>query len=459
MHGAGAAVVGLVFVTTARIMRTSIRRGRELLVAGAIFLLVGPLHVHTVAGGPAGGAAVAVDPSSAPGCVMLDLARMTWTFLWLSLICVGGGLGVVPGAGAAGGGSPPLGHRARVPRRLHALPADAGARHARRRSSSAIAPTAFLGALLACTAMFLPVSILTAVIARHWETLRERPWALACERALAPIGIGLMAAGVYTLARSGIQDWATGALALLAAVVLYGPLAASHRAGAGGRLRGLARRALSGHIVPPAETREFRWYLGGVASWFTSFGIQIIVFPWLVAVVLKEPAQRVGIAQMVMMAPAIVFMLLGGAVADRADCRRLLLRYHLLAALPPLVLAGVVAAGALGYPALLAYGFAMGTLGAFVMPGARLAPDARGAPRAGARHRRHLGRPVHLPDVGHRRGGLGGADRRAGPPRGPGRHPRGRALLRSRAWRRRPPPRRTATTRAGSPRCETASAR
>ena len=48
MHGAGAAVVGLVFVTTARIMRTSIRRGAELFVAGAIFLLVGPLHVHTV---------------------------------------------------------------------------------------------------------------------------------------------------------------------------------------------------------------------------------------------------------------------------------------------------------------------------------------------------------------------------------------------------------------------------
>jgi predicted MFS family arabinose efflux permease len=32
------------------------------------------------------------------------------------------------------------------------------------------------------------------------------------------------------------------------------------------------------------------------------------------------------------------------------------------------VLAGVVAAGALGYPTLLAYGFAMGTLGAFVIP-------------------------------------------------------------------------------------------
>lgn len=54
--------------------------------------------------------------------------------------------------------------------------------------------------LLACTAMFLLVSILAAVIARHWETLRERRWALACERALAPIGIGLAAGLVGWLA-------------------------------------------------------------------------------------------------------------------------------------------------------------------------------------------------------------------------------------------------------------------
>ena len=67
------------------------------------------------------------------------------------------------------------------------------------------------------------------------------------------------------------------------------------------------------------EGYQFRWYLGGVASWFTGYGIQMLVFPWLVAVVLREPAQRVGIAQMAMLAPAIVFMLLGGAVADRAD--------------------------------------------------------------------------------------------------------------------------------------------
>jgi len=67
--------------------------------------------------------------------------------------------------------------------------------------------------------MFLPTSVLTAVIARHWASLRHRPWATAVEQALLPIG--LMAAGVHTLARSGIHDVPTGILAALAGLVLW----------------------------------------------------------------------------------------------------------------------------------------------------------------------------------------------------------------------------------------------
>ena len=47
MHGMGAAVVGLVLVTTGRMIRASIRGGRAIGVSAAIFLLVGPLHVNT----------------------------------------------------------------------------------------------------------------------------------------------------------------------------------------------------------------------------------------------------------------------------------------------------------------------------------------------------------------------------------------------------------------------------
>jgi MFS family permease len=120
--------------------------------------------------------------------------------------------------------------------------------------------------------------------------------------------------------------------------------------------------------VMASAGRDFPWYLCGIASWFSSFGLQTIVFPWLVTVVLHEPPARVGIAQMSLTAPAILFMVLGGAVADRADVRRLLVRGHLVVALPPLALAVAIAQGHLSYAGLIAYALAVGTIGAFVMP-------------------------------------------------------------------------------------------
>ena len=48
LRGMGAAVVGLVFVMTARIVIASIRGRAALGVAVATFLLVGPLQVNTV---------------------------------------------------------------------------------------------------------------------------------------------------------------------------------------------------------------------------------------------------------------------------------------------------------------------------------------------------------------------------------------------------------------------------
>src|ERR1051326_3980823 len=112
----------------------------------------------------------------------------------------------------------------------------------------------------------------------------------------------------------------------------------------------------------------FRWYLGGVGSWFASYGMGSILFPWLVAVVLREPPQRIGLAPLAPMGPSGAFPLFGGAPADRNDCRALLVRYHVLALLPPLALAAAIAAGVASYPIVLVYGIALGTLSAFVMP-------------------------------------------------------------------------------------------
>ncbi len=95
--------------------------------------------------------------------------------------------------------------------------------------------------------------------------------------------------------------------------------------------------------VPETSPRNaFPVYLVGLASWFVPLGIQMVLFPWLVAVVLHMDAFAVGLAQAAVMAPSLLFLPLGGLVADRGNPRRLLLRYHLLYAMPPLALALVL---------------------------------------------------------------------------------------------------------------------
>ncbi|WP_428664249.1 MFS transporter [Reyranella sp.] len=112
----------------------------------------------------------------------------------------------------------------------------------------------------------------------------------------------------------------------------------------------------------------FPIYLVGLGTWFVPLGIQMVLFSWLAAIVLHMDAFSVGIAQVALMAPGILFLPMGGLVADRGNARRLLLLYHLLYAVPPLVLGAVLAMGGLSYPLLIAYGLAAGSIGAFAVP-------------------------------------------------------------------------------------------
>jgi MFS family permease len=112
----------------------------------------------------------------------------------------------------------------------------------------------------------------------------------------------------------------------------------------------------------------FPIYLAGLGSWFVPLGIQMVLFPWLVAVVLSMDAFAVGVAQAAIMLPSLLFLPLGGLAADRGNPRRLLMRYHLLYALPPVVLGVILGLGGLSYPLLIAYGLAAGSISAFAIP-------------------------------------------------------------------------------------------
>lgn len=68
-----------------------------------------------------------------------------------------------------------------------------------------------LGALVATLALFLPSSMLCYGVALVWRRYRGRPWHTALEEGLAPIGIGLVLAGVLAIMRigsGGVLSWA-----------------------------------------------------------------------------------------------------------------------------------------------------------------------------------------------------------------------------------------------------------
>jgi chromate transporter len=70
------------------------------------------------------------------------------------------------------------------------------------------------GALVATAALFLPATVLCYAIARVWNRYRGKPWHEAFERGLAPIGAGLLFAGVLAILRIGAGgplSWATAA--------------------------------------------------------------------------------------------------------------------------------------------------------------------------------------------------------------------------------------------------------
>lgn len=117
----------------------------------------------------------------------------------------------------------------------------------------------------------------------------------------------------------------------------------------------------------PQDTR-FGAYLFANGAWFLAFGVQMVLFPYLVRVVLGEDEVRFGIAQMSMQLPTALLILVGGFVADRVDGRRAALVSYVLAVAAFTLLGGFVSTGALTYELVLIYAFSIGVLSAFATP-------------------------------------------------------------------------------------------
>jgi chromate transporter len=81
----------------------------------------------------------------------------------------------------------------------------------------------FPGALVAALALYLPSSLLLLVLGLWWRRGGDAPLHRAVERGLAPVAVGLIFAGVVTLARGDASGWlGIATIAICTAALLRG---------------------------------------------------------------------------------------------------------------------------------------------------------------------------------------------------------------------------------------------
>lgn len=97
-------------------------------------------------------------------------------------------------------------------------------------------------------------------------------------------------------------------------------------------------------------------------------GLHTVLYPWLVVAVLEESPSRLGLAQLAVLLPNLLFILPGGIISDRLHRGTWLSRLYLLYSFPIAILIGAVLSGELSFSLLLMFGMAYGTVSAFVQP-------------------------------------------------------------------------------------------
>jgi chromate transporter len=77
-----------------------------------------------------------------------------------------------------------------------------------------------LGALAVLIAFFGPTALLAFIVARLRKKLEKWPWRTSIQRGLAPVSIGLLLAGCFTMAKGAIFGVETAAIAVGVLLIL-----------------------------------------------------------------------------------------------------------------------------------------------------------------------------------------------------------------------------------------------
>ncbi len=148
------------------------------------------------------------------------ILNLMWVFALLSLVAVGGGTAVLPEM------------RRMLVGHFHWL-SDKQFREIYSIGQIAPGPNMLMvevigfrlagafGAVVVGLAFFIPDCLITFYVNRVWKRFEGSPWRTAIQRGMAPVAIGLMLSGTYTVAKISIVDLTTGLLALVVFAILY----------------------------------------------------------------------------------------------------------------------------------------------------------------------------------------------------------------------------------------------
>jgi chromate transporter len=78
----------------------------------------------------------------------------------------------------------------------------------------------FVGALVTLIAFFGPTALLAFLVAKGWRKLEKWPWRKSIQQGLAPVSIGLLLAGCFTMAKGAITGLETATVAVGTLLIL-----------------------------------------------------------------------------------------------------------------------------------------------------------------------------------------------------------------------------------------------
>jgi chromate transporter len=77
-----------------------------------------------------------------------------------------------------------------------------------------------LGALVTVIAFFGPTALLAYVVTKAWRKAGNWPWRNSIEQGLAPVSIGLLLAGTFSMAKGAITGLETATIAVVTLLIL-----------------------------------------------------------------------------------------------------------------------------------------------------------------------------------------------------------------------------------------------